>query len=1105
MPNEIVIRLLGDVSVELDGAAVHFATHKEAALLAYLVCTGRPHTRTAIAELLWGDRAPEQVSGNVRTTLSRLHHAVGPFLSLAREWVAFDPQAGRHWLDSAEFAAHLGALHSWRGRAEELPRAAAHRLVQALRLYRGDFLAGLRVRGADAFQAWAAAERERLRGQAVDALHQLSAFYLRRGRYAEGIASVNQLLALSPLDEAAQRQMLLLLAASGQRSAALAHYEGYRRLLALEPGREPSAEMQALHVRLRTPGGDAGLGGSPRPRACADDLPLAMTPLVGRREELGLLRQRLLDPTARLVTVVGMGGVGKTRLALAAAEEVQGDFAHGACFVPLTGAAGRSAGRPAGDPLILAVARALRVPFAPGQEPRAQLLGYLRQKELLLILDDIEELLDAGVGLILEVLRSAPYVTILVTSRQRLNLQAEHAVRIAGLAVPPEGAAPPAGWDGVSPYPFSSVQLFAEQARRVQARFALDRENLADVFRICRLAEGLPLAIELAAAWVEEMDCAAIAQSIQEGLDLLATTQRDVEERHRSMRAVLEGSWQLLAEDERRVLAQAAVFSGAFTREAAAAVLGATPGMLAALEERSLLRRSEAGRYALHTLVRQFAGEQLAHLPAVESALHARHSAYYLDRLAGDEGALRGPEPRQAAAEIQRDWVEVQQAWRWAGEWGPLERLNRASGALARFLRLVGLYREGHDLLGWTAERLRGQAGREAQRGLARSLVEQAGLLIPLGEYRRAAELAQEGAALAAEEREPAVAADGCARWGSALLLLGEYPAAREHLERAVELAQAAASPAVEAECRRRLGLLERDLGNDAAARAQLQRALDLFTASGDRDGAGVSLDNLGIVASDQADYAAAQACYEEALLIFEQTGYRLGQVSVRTNLGCLQIRLGDYARAEATFAQALHALREMGGRMGEALLLNNLGNAALFQGNYEAAQDDARQAVMAARESAERLSEGYALDLLGHVSSGLRQYQSAAAAYLEALAVWEELGQPNLAMESLAGLARVGLATGDLAQAQDHVARIMAYIDEVGAIRGTDEDVLIYLTCYRVLHAAGDVRAGPVLATAYHLVQERAGQIGDEALRQSFLESVAVHREVVEAWAGHE
>jgi predicted ATPase/predicted negative regulator of RcsB-dependent stress response len=813
--------------------------------------------------------------------------------------------------------------------------------------------------------------------------------------------------------------------------------------------------------------------------------------------------------------------VGKTRLALAAVEEVMGDFAHGAWFVPLAGVGTRKEGGRDREALVQAIAGALNLTFSPGGEPRAQLLDYLRHRELLLVLDNLEELLEAGIAFLLDLLRTAPYVTVLVTSRQRLNLQAEQAMRIEGLPVPSAGVDPFVGWDGQGPHPYSSVQLFVERAKYTLAEFGLDRANLPDIVEICRLAEGLPLGIELAASWVEEMAPAAIAQAIQKNLDFLATTRRDVPERHHSIRAVLESSWQLLSEPEQRVLAQAEIFGGDFSQEAALAVTGATEADLESLEEKSLLRLLAPGRYEMHTLLRQFAREKLelsAFPPAPpagepgkeergENLVRARYCDYYLDFMVRREAALYGPEPRQAVEEIQRDVRDVEQAWRWSVEQGQLTAIARSSAVLARFLWLSGLFREGNDLFHWATallQRLAGMPGsveRDVQRALGRILVEQAGFLIALARHGQAADLAMKGVELARRTQAPEVEAVGCMKWGSALLLLGECLAARAHLERALRLARETGSRWLEAESLRRLGYVEMDLGSYATARVCFERALEIFNEIGDRDGAGTTLDNLGIVAQEQVDYRGSRAYYEQALPIFQETGYRLGQVSTLTNLGTLLIRLGDYAGAREHYEQALRTLREIGGRLGEALLLNNLGNVVHLQGDHEAAYEYTQQSLVIAKESGERNIQGYALDLLGHVLAGLGQYQGATAAYQEALGIWLELGQPNIATESLAGLARVALASGDLAQARQHAGEILDYVEEMGSIAGTDEDFLIYLTCYRVLRATQDPRAREILGTAHALLQRWAVQIADDELRHSFLQNVTVHREIIQAW----
>ena len=357
-----------------------------------------------------------------------------------------------------------------------------------------------------------------------------------------------------------------------------------------------------------------------------NNLPLQPTPFIGRSGELAALNKLIADPDIRLVTIVGPGGMGKTRLALVVAEDVltRGQFKHGVYFINLAPLSEVSH-------IVPAVADALNFPLqgGDGRSPQQQLIDYLRQKEMLLLFDNFEHLLD-GVEFVANILQLASNVQILVTSRERLHLRTEQVYPIEGLEFPdwetPEDAET-----------YTAVQLFLQSARRNQPDFALqDKDDLTYLARICRTVAGMPLALELAASWVDMLPLSEIADELQQGLDFLETDMRDMPERHRSIRAAIDYSWQKLDEKERDIFAKLSVFRGDFTREAAKALADANLRQLARLVSKSLLQGGggKDGRYQIHELLRQYGAEKLED-SGEETAVRERHSYYYCQFLLG--------------------------------------------------------------------------------------------------------------------------------------------------------------------------------------------------------------------------------------------------------------------------------------------------------------------------------------------------------------------------------------------------------------------------------------------------------------------------------------
>ncbi len=1137
MADELQLALLGRPQVALDGTPVKGFVYKKAlALLCYLVVTGRPHSRETLAGLLWGELPEANARANLRNALANLRELIAPHLVVTRREIAFDRKSA-YWLDVAAFCQRVE--ESLKPHDGSLTDKLTASLREAVELYRGDFMEGFHARNALAFEEWVVGQREWLKQLALRALYRLSTYYIAQEVYEAGIDTTRRLLALEPWQEEAHRQLMLLLAFSGQRSAALTQYEICRRALAEGLSVEPAEETKALYEQIRER--ERGRQEEeksftlspplPVSRSPGHNLPLQLTPFFGREGELARLGQLLRDPAYRLVTLVGMGGVGKTRLALAAAEQARERFAGGVWFVPLAGFFDENAQAVVSHRLLITgIAKSLNLSFHGQGEPEAQLLDFLRHKEALLLLDSFEHLIE-GADFILEVLQNAPRVTALVTTRARLNLQAEYAIQVEGLPVPPSDVlriSQEYPVSSVTEYPYgvplrdaecASVQLFAERAKRTPAGFTLDGRNLPAVIQICQAVEGLPLGIELAAAQIDRMRCADVVQAIEQNLDSLATPMRDVPMRQQSIRAVFESSYRSLSSAEQAVLSQAAVFYGPFSQKAARAVLGDTAAELTSLVSKSLIRQAAPGRYELHDLVRQFAAEKIKEIAS--SSARGRHSDYYLTFVAQRERAMGGLEAQETLAEIRDAAENVQQAWRWAVTHANVEAIHRSIGGLSRVWQLMGLFSEGERIFGAAAEQLRSliettaspsslpKAREEREPGgevraflaLGKLLAEQARFLNECAEYDRAIAVAQAAIDQARSIQAVGVEAAAYLQWGEALWRRGDSQAARPQLERALACARAAQLRSIEASSLRCLGIICGMQGDYAGCQERLEQALHAFRETGDRHGETKAINSLGVAYEEQGDHAIALSHFEHALSLCRELGDGRYEAKLLDNVGVIYFKLGEYARAKEYTEQALHLCRELGDRWEEGMALNNLGLALHCLGDNETALEQNQQALRVARDIGDRSNYGDVLTSLGHILLELERPTEAVAAYQEALELRQALGQPHLAIEPLTGLAQVSLMQKNLAQAQAQVEEILRRI-EISQPTSLDEPGQVYLTCYRGLNANNDSRAKDVLSTAYYFLQKQAAQISDEELRRSFLENVAAHREIVREWA---
>jgi DNA-binding SARP family transcriptional activator/predicted ATPase len=678
MASELQLFVLGRPRIERDGQPLaDLVSAKAQALLIYLALTRKTYSRSALAGLLWGDMPEETARANLRLALTKLRKVVGDHLAISWQDVALNTNLPYH-VDAAELLAGAGKPE----------QRTTEQLRSALSLYRGDFLDDFPVQNAPDFESWALVERERLRQIALNGWRHLAAEYRAHGVLAESVEATRQVLALDPWDEEAHQQLMWLLASSGQRSAALAHYEVCRHVLAEELGVDPAPATVALYEQIKREVGAVDVLLPPiatiPARPSAPKLPISLTPLVGRQTERAQIIDRLANPECRLLTLIGPGGIGKTRLALAAAEGLAHTFADGVAFVSVVGRAAQRNGEVL-DLLVASIAAALGYTFAAQQSPRDLLQHYLADKALLLILDNMEQLRAAS-KMLAELLRRAPNVKLLVTSRERLGVAGEWLYEVQGLAYAPVRAG------GVhAGYP--AFDLFVQAARRVQPGFDPSAEAAA-INGLCRLVEGSPLGIELAAGWVRVLGCAEIVARLERSLDLLSATAASVDDRHHSMRAVLDDSWAMLSADERRVFWRLSVFQGGFDLAAAEQVAEATPPVLAAVADKSWLRRGDDGRYQIHELLRQYGTERLGAEEEERAATRRRHAQYYAGFLLARRPALDDRTDPSGLAELDPEIDNLRAAWEW---------LRGQANAVSAVGYLEGLWRY-YERKGWFAE-----------------------------------------------------------------------------------------------------------------------------------------------------------------------------------------------------------------------------------------------------------------------------------------------------------------------------------------------------------------------------------------------------------------
>ena len=978
----LVISALGPLQVTLDGRLViDFESNKVRALLAYLaVESDRPHSRDALMALLWPGQPDRAARNNLRHVLPNLRQVIGdataqpPFLSITRDSVQFNPNSD-YSLDIAAFNALLVACEQHAHRHAESCQSCMKRLRQAVELYRGDFMQQFFLSDSPEFEEWAVLQRERLRRQALDALYRLTSYHERRGEHRQALQYAMRQLELDPWREEAHRQAMHALASSGERSTALAQYETCRRTLARELGVEPAQETLALYEQIKS-------GTLERPVAGVSDLPTPTTPFIGRTQELAMLAEMLENPNCRLVTIVGPGGIGKTRLALTAAAEQIGAFQHGVYFVPLA---------PLNSPDLIApaIADTLGLTFSGPQDPMAQLLKYLCGRELLLVLDNLEHLLD-GAELITQMLE-APRVTLVVTSRERLTLQAECVFELEGLDYPVTDSV-----GNIEQY--SAVQLFVERARRVQPEFQIGAEATA-VARICRLVEGLPLAIELAATTLKVQSCATIANEISTGLQTLATKFSDVPERHRSVWAAFEHSWKLLDEDERRVFRRLSIFRGGFQLEAAQQVAGESSDTLLALMDKSLLRHDGVRRFDMHELLRQYASEKLIESGEADQA-HGQHLAWFLRMAQEAEPHLTGKEQASRLAQLELEIDNLRAALTWTLDHEQVETALQLCAALSRFWLLHSHLKEGGQWLEQALARsshLRSLVRAQALAGAGRLAYAQAN-------YTSATALAQQGLELYRELGD---------KRGMAALL-------------------------------NNLGLFAIDQGELERAKGIYAESLSLYREMEDEWGIAAALNNLGIALRLQGNYQQAQACFEETLAIRQKLGDEHSIALSFLNLGNIARHQGDSTQAQTYYEKSLALFQQVGDKAGIASSVNSMGVVARLRGDLTQAITWHEESLTLRQEIGDRLGMSLSLNGMGYTRLAQHDNADARRCFAESLALLREQGGKHRIVLDLVGLATTAGIQGNLVRAAQLYGAAQTLRESIGSVIEPDVQILV-------------------------------------------------------------
>jgi len=1000
-------------------------------LLAYLALHPDPrgHGREKLAGMFWGDSSDEQARASLRNALAVLRKLMGeealltggeenlagadPASKVIRGHVSLNPRLPI-WVDVVEFV-----------------RLCKSDLEAAVNLYTGDLL-------SDCYEDWATPLRDDLHSKYIQTLLELTQQFRSQGEYLQALVWARKALAVDPINETIHQHIMFCEMARGNRSAAVEQYNNCVEVLRVNVGVVPLPETQALYHWIK----QTSVAMSDAARIT--NLPIPATSFIGRKTELAQIKSALQNN--RVLTITGPGGSGKTRIAIQATLELlgQGGSSHypqGVWWVDLT-AVTISAQVPQ------AVGRVLGAAERPSQTAAETVTNFLRSRSLLLILDNCEHLVAACAELVETIQRNCANVTILATSREALAIPGEQVWRTTPMAVPASSLSREHLLLG-----YESVALFVERAKAA-APFSLNPENADAVLQICRQLDGIPLAIELAAARTSALSPDEIAERLKDRLNLLSSAvlgpgSRNAMPRQKTLRALIDWSFDLLSEPERRLMARLAVFQGGFTLKIAESTCAENPltrseilELVAQLVAKSLLTsttvhglhsRSET-RYLFLDTIRQYA---LDKLEAIGEAgeMCQRHLAAFLGLAEGLAAAgSAGKAQIEQLNGLDLEQANLNAALKFAIEAGSAEPALRMANSLTEWWDVRGRLSEG---LGWLRQILsladQDTSAKNTER-FSQAQLNAARLAIKLGDLQAAKNLGDSCLESCRQSGSRNGEAGALSLLGNVARLQSEWVTAEQFFQLAKQLALETTNQHLLSNIYNNLGSIAEARGDFARCRLDYENALRLSQETGNLREISFSLTSLGNLEQQQGNYDRARQIYDRILEVYQTLGARWNIAATLSNMGNIAHSQGDYAAARHAHEESLLILRDIGDRRGIAVVLTNLGNALLCLKDYPAAKKLHEEGLGLRRALGDQRGIAMQIGNLGDIALESGDFETAGRLYAESAAGLFSLGDKRTLVNSLIGAAEVAAVQSDFSRSASLIGGIDRILNSLDA-----------------------------------------------------------------------
>jgi predicted ATPase/DNA-binding SARP family transcriptional activator len=958
MSPQLALHFLGTPQLSLDNSPIAAERRKAVALLAYLAVNRVMHSRETLSALLWPDYEQSKAFTNLRHTLWEIQQSIGEgWLDTSRDKIGLNTQADI-WLDVDHFKSRLG-----QSRVQKEVAQRVSLLADAAKLYRNHFLTGFSLKDALTFNEWAFAESEELRRNLAEALNTLSEDYIALGEAEKAIPYARRLITLDPLNEASHRKLMDVYIQAGQHSAALKQYQTCEQILRKELGLDPQPETLALYKRIRK--GDIKPAQVIKPAETnppKHNLPSQLSSFIGREKEQTEIMN--LIAKNRLVTLLGTGGIGKTSLALQVGHKLLNEYPNGIWFIALDSLSDLTL-------VPQTVAAVFEIRESNDRSRIEILINKLCEKTTLLILDNCEHVVEACAQLATTLLSNCSKLKILATSREVLNVTGEATYRTPSLSIPEQDEM---SLQELTEY--ESIRLFKERAALAASSFTLTKENAQAVIDICRKVDGIPLAIELAAARVNMLQVSEILNQLQGSFALLSTDNRTASLRQQTLQASVDWSWGLLNAAEQTFMRQLSVFAGGWTLESAEAVCDSDVlSLTQALVTKSLIvvdqRSGPTTRYRFHEIVRQYAREKMIEA-GEEDKLRTRHLNYFLQLTGEAEPSLKGPAQIEVwMARLNEERDNLRAALRWADK-TDVEAGLYISGRLQGFWENLNVD-EGAR---WITKFIGKPESNKHPHAKAKALYALGVLLLWSEKFTQATSVAEECLTLFRACGDQQGEADALLLLGYDLQYLDKRESADELYEQSLVLARALGDARRQALALFRLGYdhPERQIAywekaialfrqvDDRSSMASLLCATARFRIllMGDIETAQKNLEEAiqfgpvrgrniaglweeasfakSLIALMRGDYEQAAALLEETLVLTEDLGNRMGHLWTRVHLGHILLRAGNLTEARATFAETAQNFHKDGSTIGVVFTLEGLAGLSVAVGKPERA-----------------------------------------------------------------------------------------------------------------------------------------------------------------------